>query len=298
MTRTRKTLIIRSDRPIGAHSEAQLRARFTVLVASLVLATPAAHAADCAVRPPADLLEAGKLTVATHLTMPPQAYLDGDKPAGFAVEIGHTLARQMCLEAAFVNIAFAGLFPGINAHKFDTIIAGIGITPQRQESFDFVPYFQGGVRLIVRRDSKLRFDSEDDLCGRKVATQTGSTEAIGLERANRETCPEGRKIEMMGYPNFNEAVQQLRKNVAEVAFLDWPFANYLAQTVPDLALASPILSGTPGRPRNKQGMVTRKGDTEMLTALAAALANIEANGEYERILRKWNVAEGDIRLGQ
>jgi len=70
-------------------------------------------------------------------------------------------------------------------------------------------------------------------------------------------------------------VQQLRKNVAEVAFLDWPFANYLAQAVPDLALASPILSGTPGRRRNKQGMVTRKRDTEMLTALAAALANIE-----------------------
>jgi ABC-type amino acid transport substrate-binding protein len=103
---------------------------------------------------------------------------------------------------------------------------------------------------------------------------------------------------MMGYPNFNEAVRQLRKNMAQVAFVDWPFANYLAQTVPDLALGSPILSGMAGRPRNKQGMMVRKGDTETATALAEALARIQASGEYEAILAKWNVSEGDIRRGE
>ena len=171
----------------------------------------------------------------------------------------------------------------------------IGITPQRQESFDFVPYFQGGVRLITRKDTNHSFNSEDDLCGLSVATQTGSTEAIGLERANKETCPEGKKITIMGYPNFNEAVQQLRKKVAEVAFLDWPFANYLAQTVPDLKLASPILSCTPGRPRNKHGMVVRKGDSAMLQALTESLKRSQASGEYDKILAKWNLTEGDIR---
>ena len=39
----------------------------------------------------------------------------------------------------FVNLAFPGLFPGLNAKKFDAVIAGIGITPQREEVFDFVP---------------------------------------------------------------------------------------------------------------------------------------------------------------
>lgn len=188
------------------------------------------------------------------------------------------------------------MFPGLDARKFDTIIAGVGITPEREKTFDFVPYFQGGVRLIVRKDSKHTFKSEDDLCGLAVATQAGSTEAIGLERANRETCPADKKIKILAYPNFNEAVQQLRKQVAEVAFVDWPFANYLAKTVPDLALGSPILSGTPGRPRNKHGMVVRKGDSVMLQALADGLKRIEDNGTYTRILAKWNLTEGDIRL--
>jgi ABC-type amino acid transport substrate-binding protein len=88
------------------------------------------------------------------------------------------------------------------------------------------------------------------------------------------------------------------KKVAEVAFVDWPFANYLAQTVPDLAVGSPILSGTPGRPRNKQGMVVRKGDIDMANALKDALGRIQASGEYDAILAKWNVSEGDIRRVQ
>ena len=68
--------------------------------------------------------------------------------------------------------------------------------------------------------------------------------------------------------------------------------------VPELKLASPILSGTPGRPRNKHGMVVRKGDTAMAAALAAALKNVEANGAYDKILAKWNLSEGDIRQVQ
>jgi polar amino acid transport system substrate-binding protein len=274
-----------------------MKLRVIVGLTAAMLLAPVCAFADC-VPAPAGLASPGKLTIATHLTTPPQGFLQDDKPAGFAIEIGEAIAKQMCLNAEFVNIAFAGMFPGLDARKFDTIIAGVGITPQRQESFDFVPYFQGGVRLIARKDGKYSFKSEGDLCGLSVATQTGSTEAIGLERANQEMCPEGKKVEIMAYPNFNEAVQQLRKKVADVAFVDWPFANFLAQTVPDFMLASPILSGTPGRPRNKHGMVVRKGDTTMLQALSESLKRIQASSEYDKILAKWNLTEGDIRLVQ
>jgi polar amino acid transport system substrate-binding protein len=260
-----------------------------------LIAPDLASAADCAVHVPGGLVKAGKLTIATELTAPPHSFFDEDRVVGFAVEIGQAMARQMCLEAEFVPVAFAGLFPGLNARKFDTIIAGVVITPERAQSFAFVPYFQDGARLVVQKNSKLWFESENDLCGRKVATQIGSSEVIGLERANREACPAGKKIATMGFPNFNEAVRQLRKKAAEAAFVDWPFANYLAQMVPDLALGSPILSDAPGRPRNKQGMVVRRDENETATALADALARVQANGEYENILAKWNLNDGDIR---
>src|SRR5437763_10680730 len=132
------------------------------IIATLVLLAPVAvWSADCAVKAPPELVTPGKLTIATHLTTPPQAFLDDKgEPAGMAVDLGNALAEQMCLRAEFVNVAFAGLFPGINAKKFDTVIAGAGITPARQESFDFVAYFQGGVRPLNRKQSPLTFRDE------------------------------------------------------------------------------------------------------------------------------------------
>ena len=176
------------------------------------------------------------------------------------------------------------------------MIVGAGITPQRQEVFDFVPYFQGGIRLVVQKSSGLSFKDESELCGHSVATVTGSVEARALDRANQETCAEGKKIEIKVYPSFNEAVQQLRKSVAEVAFVDWPFAAYLVNLMPELVVGSPILSGTPGRPRNREGIVVRKGDTATRSAIEQAFAKVQASGGYDKILDKWHLKEGDIRL--
>src|SRR5215469_3333587 len=117
----------------------------------------AACAADCPVRAPNGLVSGGKLTIAAPLTTPPHAFFDEDRVVGFAVEIGQAMARQMCLEAESVPVAFAGLFASLNAHKVDIIIAAVVITPEREQSFDFVPYFQHGLRLVVLKNSKLWF---------------------------------------------------------------------------------------------------------------------------------------------
>lgn len=258
----------------------------------------AASAADCAIKAPGDLLTANTITFGSMLSTPPQVFDDKGEPAGSDVDIAKAVAARMCVKAQFVNLAFAGLFPGLNAKKFDAAVAGIGITPQRQESFDFVPYFYGGVRLVVRKATKLEFKDENELCGRSVATVTGTVEARALDRLNQETCAEGKKIEVKIYPSFNEAVQQLRKSVVDVAYVDWPFANYIVNLAPDLAVGSPVLSGTPGRPRNKQGIVVRKGNAALHDAMEQALAQVMASGDYDKILDKWHLKEGDVRLSQ
>ena len=270
--------------------------RCKAVLAGLVIgaALPAA-AADCPIKPPADLVSAGTLTFGTMLSTPPQVYAEGSEPAGFDVDVAKAVAARLCLKPAFVNLAFPGLFPGLNAKKFDAVVAGIGITPQREGVFEFVPYFQGGVRLVVRKAAKLDFKDEDGLCGHSVATVTGSVEARALERANGETCADGKKIDIKTYPSFNEAVQQLRKSVVDVAFVDWPFAAYITGLMPDLAVGSPILSGTPGRPRNREGIVMRMGDAAGKDAVGQAFAAVEASGDYDKLLAKWHLGEGDIR---
>ena len=269
----------------------------TALLASSVwIASPANASADCAIKPPASLVSAGTLTFGTMLSTPPQVFDNKGAPDGFDVDVAKAVAQRLCLKPAFVNLAFPGLFPGLNSKKFDAVVAGIGITPQREEVFKFVPYFEGGNQLVVRKASKLAFKDESELCGHSVATVTGSVEAHALERSNKELCTHGKTIEIKVYPSFNEAVQQLIKSNSDVAWVDWPFASYIVHLMPDLALGGPILSGVPGKPRNNEGIVVRKDDDTAQTAIQQAFAAVEASGDYDKLLAKWHLEGGDIRL--
>jgi polar amino acid transport system substrate-binding protein len=262
-------------------------------LAACLAASPAL--ADCVVKAPPGLVTPGALTVGSNMATPPQMFIDAGQPAGFEIDLARAIAGTMCLKPQFVNIAFGGLFPGLAARKFDYITSGLGITPQRQEVLDFVPYLAGGIQLVVRRDSGLHFKDENGLCGHSVATISGTTQARAIERVNEKVCKPGQKIDLKYFPSFNDAVIQLRKKSSDVAFVDWSFAAYVTNLMPELALGSPIISGRPEVPRNKLGMAFRKGDKHMTDAVTAAVQQLEKTGEYDKILDKWHLKGGDIR---
>src|SRR5581483_3541690 len=106
-------------------------------VAVFVLAATPAMAA-CPVKAPSGLVTPGTLTIGTMLTNPPQTFIEAGRPAGLDIDLSRAIAETMCLKAEFVNVTFAGLFPGLMAKKFDYLSSGLGITPQRRETFDFV----------------------------------------------------------------------------------------------------------------------------------------------------------------
>ena len=114
-----------------------------------------------------------------------------------------------------MNIAFGGLFPGLAAHKFDYITSGLGITPQREQVFDLVPYLVGGIQLVVRKDSDLAFKNENDLCGHSVATISGTTQAKALERVNQTVCKPGQNDRPEIFPQLQRrgdpAAQEIRR---------------------------------------------------------------------------------------
>lgn len=263
---------------------------------SLVLMPQLAAAqAACLAKPPS-LVEPGVLTIGTNFSAPPMGFLKDDKAAGFDSELGIALAKTMCLEPKFVNLSFQGLFPALIAKKFDLIASRVGITDERKKAFDFIPVFVGGLRLITKKDANLRFNTETDVCGSTVAITAGSTEMAALERVKSE-CPAGKPMTLKVFAAQNEAVHEVSKGSAQAAFIDWPVAAYMVQLNPnDFVEASPILSGKggPDTPRNRNGLVFRKGDDANRKAVEAAFKSLLQNGTYAAILKKWNLEGGDI----
>ena len=217
--------------------------RTLVVLALITAAAQTAHAA-CPVAPPPGLANAGQLTFGTS-TPPITPNTPPVNQAGLEYDLSAALAEAMCLKPSYTVLAFAGLFPALQAHKYDAAIAGIGITAQREETFSFVPYFFGGIRMMVRKSSGLYFKDETAVCGHSIAVLAGSVELHDIDKY-KDICPAGKKIDVVIMPNNNEIVEQLRKGTVEVAFLDWgPIADVVKRNPGDFAIASPILSGEP-----------------------------------------------------
>lgn len=274
-----------------------LRWMATVALASAggFFATVLQGQAQCLSAPP-ELVEAGYLTVGTSLTAPPMGFMKDDKPSGFDPEFITAVAEKMCLKTKIVNLAFQGLFPGLVAKKFDVIASQVGITDARKESFDFVPVFVGGLRLISQKDSGLTFKTESDVCGHSASIVAGSTPMAALERVKGD-CPAGKPMTLKIFSNQSEAINEVAKRSVNAAYIDWPIAAYLIQQKPqDFVEASPVLSGKgPNTERNRNGIVIRKNETATREAIAAAVKAAMTGGAYDEIIKRWNLADGDIR---
>ncbi len=270
-------------------------AALIALVLGLPVGARAAQTGACPTPMPAGLVNSGELTFGTN-NPPPASDLRPINVAGFEYDFSSALAQTMCLKPAYTVLAFAGLFPGLDAHKFDIAIAGIGITQQREQSFAFVPYFLGGIRMVVRKGSGLFFKDEREVCGHSIAVLAGSVEARDIEKY-KTSCPAGRPIEVRILPSNNEIVEQLRKGTVQVAFIDWaPAVDVVARNPGDFAIGSPVLTGeAPGQPRHRDGLMLRKDDVALKQAVSQAVGRLEADGTYDRLLVKWGLQDGDIR---
>jgi polar amino acid transport system substrate-binding protein len=222
-----------------------------------------------------------------------------DKAAGMDPEFMTAIAEAMCIKPKFVNMAFSGLFPALIARKIDVIHSQVGITDVRKQTFDFVPVFVGGVRLIARKGSGVFFQTEADTCGYTTAIMSGSVQMAALERV-KDSCPAGKPMTLKPFSGQTEAMNEVSRGTAQAAYVDWGVANYAVLQRPnDYAVASPILSGKgPNTQRNRIGVVFRKGDTANEKAVNTAFESLLANGFYDQLLKKWNLSEGDIRTAQ
>jgi polar amino acid transport system substrate-binding protein len=265
--------------------------------AAILFGTESLASAECLLAS-SNLVEPGFLTVGSALTAPPMGFMKDNQPIGFDPDLATALAEHMCLKAKIVNLTFQGLFPGLISKKFDIIASQVGITDQRKEMFDFVPVFKGGLRLVTQKTSGLKFSTEKDVCGYPAAIVAGGTPMLALERV-RDECPADKPMTLKVFSSQIESLNEVAKKVVSVAYIDWPVAANVVRMRPDdFVEASPILSGKgPGTPRNRNGIVIRKGENATQDAIAAAFTQILADGTYDKILAKWNLADGDIRIG-
>ena len=277
-----------------------MRARIFALAAVALLAacgsspttTPPAGSAKVSPPPDSELFTAGTLTIGSDVSYPPQEFFPvGSLVAdGFDIDIGKALATAMGLNFAVVNTPFDGIIPALNSKKFDIMISAMTITDTRKTAVDFIPYFVAGESFVVAKNSALNLTKLSDLCGHKVAAESGTAEldeANGLNKAGA-VCASN-KVKVTTFQKDTEALTELKKGNVEIHFTDSPVAAYeVLKDSANLKLSGGIIEVAP------EGIALRKNDPALENPVTAAFNQIKTDGTYASILAKWNVSDGDI----
>ena len=245
---------------------------------------------DIAAMLPESVTKDGKLTVGMDTSYAPAEFLaeDGKTPIGFDVDIAKALANMFGLEAVPQTSNFDSIIPSIGT-KYDIGISSFTITPERMEAVDFVSMFKAGSTWVVKKGDPNKVDTSD-LCGLKIAVQTGTTQEEEVNAAAKQCKADGKsEVQILSNKLQTDVTTNVATGKADVFYADSPVAGYaIAQTEDTLEALGEDVGVT------KEAVAIKKGDSDTAKAVQAALQKLMDDGTYMKILKRWGVETGAI----
>lgn len=222
------------------------------------------------------LVESGKLTVGSDLDYKPMEYLDGDKPAGFGVDMTQEICNRLGLEMNFLSPQnFDSLITQVNGGtSMDVAVSSITINDEREELVDFsTPYYDSNLAIVTLASSDIA--SASDLSGKPVGAQSGST---GEEWAKENLGDSS----YTPYTGPTDALTALRAGKIQAVVLDAPVASdYVKEDAGTYKLVDEIATG------EQYGIAINKDNPELKKAIDSALADMQADGTLDKLKNKW-----------
>ncbi|MGO1250381.1 transporter substrate-binding domain-containing protein [Psychrobacter sp.] len=212
------------------------------------------------------------IKIATESSFKPFSYTDAEgNLIGYEMELVDALCTQMNAECDVISQDWDGLIPGLNAQKFDAIIAGMSITPERQEVVEFSePYFYSGIILIGKKGDDLSIDS---LAGEAIGSQRSTVASQYLQDEHDDA-------DIKLYDTQDNAYLDLTSGRVRGMMSDKVIGNDWLKTEAgqDYEIKGDEISTND----DAMGIAFRKDD-ELVAKFNTALAEIKDNGTYDQI---------------
>ena len=236
----------------------------------------------------------GKLTIGMDTSYAPAEFLaeDGKTPVGFDVDIAKALAQVFGLEADPETANFDSIIPSVGS-KYDIGISSFTVTKERLEAVDFVSHFDAGSAWAVKKGNPNKIDTSD-LCGKKVAVQTATMQETEANKIAKQCEADGKDtLEVISSKLQTDVTTNVVTGKADVFYADSPVAGYaIAQTDGQLEMLGKVEGVAP------EGIVIKKGDSQMDEAVQKAVQKLIDDGTYLKILKYWGVEDGAIETSE
>ena len=153
--------------------------------------------------------------------------LDGEL-VGFELDVGRRLAEDMGVEVEFIPTAWDGIIPALVSGKFDVIISGMSITPQRNLTVAFSdPYAFSGMTILAHREMTQGFTLNDyNSSDVKFTARRGATPATVIA----EMFPQAK---LLLFDEDGAATQEVLNGNAHATMASEPTPSEEARRYPD-----------------------------------------------------------------
>ena len=210
------------------------------------------------------------LRMGTEGAYPPFNFVnDKGEVDGYERELGDELCKRIGAECTWVKNDWDSIIPNLVSSNYDTIMAGMNISPERAKVIAFSEEY-----LPEPASAYVALTPDVDVKTATVAAQTGTIQASAVAESGAQ---------LVEYANPDETVAAVRNGEADVVLADKDFLipivegsnGELVYVGEDLYMGAGI------------GMGLRQSDTELKARFDTAIVEMKADGSINDLIRKW-----------
>jgi polar amino acid transport system substrate-binding protein len=189
---------------------------------------------------------------------------------GFEIDVAKRLAKDLGVDVEFVPTKWSGIIPALLTGKFDVIIGGMGIRPERSLKVNFtIPYDYSGMAIVANKEtapgygSLEEFDNPDVTVVARIGTTAADAAKKYMPNANIKL-----------FDDEAQALQELKTGRAHAMVASAPLPAFQAIENPD-TLYLPI----PGTfTREPIGFAIRKREADALNVFNSWIRVVDSEG--------------------
>lgn len=219
--------------------------------------------------------DAGKIRIGMEGTFKPWGFHDDSgKLVGMEKEIGDFIAKDLGVEAEYIETQWDSLIAGVDADRYDIVINNVAPTEERKQKYDFsITYVASEGKVGVLDSSDLK----------KVSDINGKT-AAASETSNFRTLLEENGATIVTVTGFDEAIEQVLSGRVDCCGNDAVTFQAYKQEHPDAKIR--LLEGELGE-ASEAAILMPKGAESLKQAIDDSLKKHIDNGDLKAIYTKY-----------
>ncbi|MDR1033560.1 MAG: ABC transporter substrate-binding protein [Bifidobacteriaceae bacterium] len=238
---------------------------------------------------PIEVRESGVIQVGSDTTYSPFDFISEDnKITGIDIDIAKAMSRVLGVEIVFNTSIFDQIIPSIGA-KYNAGFSALFVTDERIKQVDFVSYMQTASVVTAQKGNPSAVDPKN-LCGKKIAVQTNTTEFQDAEAIGEKCVASGRdNVTILANDSQAQVTNYVATGRADVMFTEKAVAGYAIKLSDDKL----EMLGEYGDDNYLLGIALKKGDS-LAVPLQKALNVLIQSGDMDKILDTWGITNGSV----